>query len=111
MGGGVGVEIREPLVVRADRWVREEGIQNLHYVSGNINVSIESLLAAYAGPLDLVSVSPSLCRLPFAQTRTSSHVPACSACPFSARCDGRVEERLREQACGAGICLKHACTM
>jgi len=52
----LGVEIREPLVVRADRWVREEGIKNLHYVSGNINVSIESLLAAYAGPLDLVSV-------------------------------------------------------
>jgi len=78
MGGGVGVEIREPLVVRADRWVREEGIQNLHYVSGNINVSIESLLAAYAGPVDLVSVSPSLCRLPFAQTRTPSHVSVCS---------------------------------
>ena len=51
-----GVEIREPLVVRADRWVREEGLRNLHYVSGSINVSVQSLLAAYPGSLDLVSV-------------------------------------------------------
>lgn len=52
----LGVEIREALVVRADRWVREEGLRNLHYVSGNINVSLESLLASYPGALDLVSV-------------------------------------------------------
>jgi tRNA (guanine-N7-)-methyltransferase len=52
----LGVEIREALVVRADRWVREQGIRNLHYVSGNINVSLESLLASYPGTLDLVSV-------------------------------------------------------
>ena len=52
----LGVEIREPLVVRADRWVREEELRNLHYVSGNINVSVKSLLASYPGTLDLVSV-------------------------------------------------------
>jgi len=52
----LGVEIREPLVVRADRWVREEGLRNLHYVSGNINVSLKSVLASYPGALDLVSV-------------------------------------------------------
>lgn len=52
----LGVEIREALVVRADRWVREEGLRNLHYVSGNINVSLESVLASYPGALDLVSV-------------------------------------------------------
>eukprot|EP00802_Teleaulax_amphioxeia_P014377 Tamp_14441.p1 GENE.Tamp_14441~~Tamp_14441.p1 ORF type:complete len:162 (+),score=35.03 Tamp_14441:1032-1517(+) len=52
----LGVEIREPLVVRADRWVREEGLANLHYVSGSINVSVQSLLARYPGSLDLVSV-------------------------------------------------------
>ena len=51
-----GVEIREPLVARADRWVREERLRNLHYVSGNINVSVESVLATYPGHLDLVSV-------------------------------------------------------
>lgn len=52
----LGVEIREPLVARADRWVREEGLGNLHYVSGNINVSVKSLLDSYPGPLNLVSV-------------------------------------------------------
>ena len=51
-----GVEIREPLVARADRWVREERLRNLHYVSGNINVSVEYVLATYPGHLDLVSV-------------------------------------------------------
>jgi len=50
------VEIREALVVRADRWVREHGLKNLHFVSGNINVSVESLVGSYPGAVDLVSV-------------------------------------------------------
>jgi tRNA (guanine-N7-)-methyltransferase len=43
----IGVESREPLVVRADRWVREEGLRNCHFLYGNINVSVESLLRGY----------------------------------------------------------------
>lgn len=42
--------------MRAQRWVQEEGLRNAHFVSGNINVSVESLLAGYKGNLELVSV-------------------------------------------------------
>ncbi|EKX49935.1 hypothetical protein GUITHDRAFT_157348 [Guillardia theta CCMP2712] len=52
----LGVEIRELLVARADRWTREEGRRNCCFVYGNINVSVESLLSSYPGKIRMVSV-------------------------------------------------------
>eukprot|EP00960_Hanusia_phi_P031520 749337-Hanusia_phi.AAC.2 len=54
--GDAGVEIRELLVARADRWTREEGRRNCYFVYGNINVSVESLLSSYPGKIQMVSV-------------------------------------------------------
>jgi tRNA (guanine-N7-)-methyltransferase len=42
----LGVEIREPLVVRANEVRDELGLKNLHYLFCNINVSLDSLLGA-----------------------------------------------------------------
>jgi hypothetical protein len=38
-----GVEIFGPLTVSANAWVDTHGLQNLHFISANINVSLESL--------------------------------------------------------------------
>jgi tRNA (guanine-N7-)-methyltransferase len=40
----LGTEIRKPLVDRANRWAKEFNLQNIFYVTCNINVSIEALL-------------------------------------------------------------------
>eukprot|EP00667_Euglena_gracilis_P010820 EG_transcript_11026 len=40
----LGVEIREPLVVRANRWRREHGLGNLYYVYGNCSAGLAALL-------------------------------------------------------------------
>mmetsp|Transcript_71608 Transcript_71608/g.232828 ORF Transcript_71608/g.232828 Transcript_71608/m.232828 type:complete len:324 (-) Transcript_71608:123-1094(-) len=42
----LGIEIREPLVVRANEWVVEEKIPNLHYIFGNASAGIADLLAS-----------------------------------------------------------------
>mmetsp|Transcript_12472 Transcript_12472/g.19630 ORF Transcript_12472/g.19630 Transcript_12472/m.19630 type:complete len:339 (-) Transcript_12472:27-1043(-) len=52
----LGIEIREALPVRAQRWVQEEGLTNCYFTFGNINVSVESLLSGYPGNLELVTV-------------------------------------------------------
>ncbi len=42
----LGVEIREPLVVRANEVCDELGLKNLHYLFCNINVSLATLLGS-----------------------------------------------------------------
>mmetsp|Transcript_10174 Transcript_10174/g.23077 ORF Transcript_10174/g.23077 Transcript_10174/m.23077 type:complete len:326 (-) Transcript_10174:60-1037(-) len=40
----LGLEIREPLVARANEWVKEQNLGNLHYIFGNANAGIAGLL-------------------------------------------------------------------
>lgn len=44
----LGVEIRQPLVEQANAKVRELGLDNLFYLFGNINNSLEPLLASFS---------------------------------------------------------------
>jgi tRNA (guanine-N7-)-methyltransferase len=53
----LGIEIREALVVRANQRRSELGLTNLHYLFGNINTSLDTLLAALpAGKLQRISI-------------------------------------------------------
>ncbi|WP_017325627.1 tRNA (guanosine(46)-N7)-methyltransferase TrmB [Synechococcus sp. PCC 7336] len=49
----LGVEIRRPLVERANAWVQDLGLDNLHFLACNINVTLPHLFA----PEDLARVS------------------------------------------------------
>jgi tRNA (guanine-N7-)-methyltransferase len=42
----LGVEIRQPIIAEANRLRDEQGLTNLHYAFGNINVSLGDLLAS-----------------------------------------------------------------
>ncbi|WP_088891808.1 tRNA (guanosine(46)-N7)-methyltransferase TrmB [Leptolyngbya ohadii] len=53
----LGLEIREPLVIQANKLREEAGLTNLHYVFCNANNSVRSLLASLpAGVLQRVSI-------------------------------------------------------
>ncbi|MBI2026198.1 MAG: tRNA (guanosine(46)-N7)-methyltransferase TrmB [Deltaproteobacteria bacterium] len=43
----LGVEIRKDLVERANLWVQEKKINNLHYLFCNINVNLEMILKSF----------------------------------------------------------------
>ncbi|GLI71109.1 hypothetical protein VaNZ11_016182 [Volvox africanus] len=48
----LGMEIRSPLVDRANHWVDRLGLQGrVHYVFANATVSLETLLGSYPGPI------------------------------------------------------------
>ncbi|HEY9689730.1 MAG TPA: tRNA (guanosine(46)-N7)-methyltransferase TrmB [Coleofasciculaceae cyanobacterium] len=42
----LGLEIREPLVHQANRWARERGLANVHYLPCNANRSLRPLLSS-----------------------------------------------------------------
>lgn len=53
----LGLEIREPLVHQANRWVRERGLANVHYLSCNANRSLRPLLSSLpAGIVQRVTI-------------------------------------------------------
>lgn len=53
----LGIEIREPLVHQANAWRDDHVLTNLHYLFGNINYSIQPLLASLpAGIIQMVSI-------------------------------------------------------
>ncbi|KAK8690027.1 hypothetical protein V6N13_088732 [Hibiscus sabdariffa] len=52
----LGLEIREKLVKRAEFWVKELALSNIHFIFANAAVSFRQLVSAYAGPLMLVSI-------------------------------------------------------
>ncbi|NJM73911.1 MAG: tRNA (guanosine(46)-N7)-methyltransferase TrmB [Scytonema sp. RU_4_4] len=53
----LGLEIREPLVVDANKWRDEFGLTNLHYVFCNVNNSLRSLLSSLPkGSLQRVTI-------------------------------------------------------
>ncbi|KAL2251326.1 UNVERIFIED_CONTAM: tRNA (guanine-N(7)-)-methyltransferase [Sesamum indicum] len=52
----LGLEIRPKLVKRAEYWVNELALKNIHFVFANATVSFKQLVSTYPGPLVLVSI-------------------------------------------------------
>ncbi|MFM1842347.1 MAG: hypothetical protein RLZZ490_1083 [Cyanobacteriota bacterium] len=52
----LGVEIREPLVLEANQLAADQGLHNLHFLFGNINVEPEHFLATLPQPLQRVTI-------------------------------------------------------
>ncbi|CAL9230676.1 unnamed protein product [Arabidopsis halleri] len=52
----LGLEIRQKLVKRANFWVNELGLSNVHFIFANAMVSFEQLISSYPGPLEIVSI-------------------------------------------------------
>ncbi|KAF5451866.1 hypothetical protein F2P56_026928 [Juglans regia] len=52
----LGLEIRQKLVNRADFWVKELALDNVHFLFANAMVSFNQLVSTYPGPLVLVSI-------------------------------------------------------
>ncbi|KAL0346433.1 UNVERIFIED_CONTAM: tRNA (guanine-N(7)-)-methyltransferase [Sesamum calycinum] len=52
----LGLEIRPKLVKRAEYWVDELALKNIHFVFANATVSFKQLVSTYPGPLVLVSI-------------------------------------------------------
>ncbi|KAJ7950644.1 tRNA (Guanine-N(7)-)-methyltransferase [Quillaja saponaria] len=52
----LGLEIRQKLVKRAELWVREIPLDNIHFLFANATVSFKQLVISYPGPLMLVSI-------------------------------------------------------
>ena len=69
----LGVEIREPLVTRAQGWADRKGLGGrVRYTATNANVNVPAWLDAYPGPLQLVSFlhpDPHWCALACAVAR------------------------------------------
>ncbi|KAL0410963.1 UNVERIFIED_CONTAM: tRNA (guanine-N(7)-)-methyltransferase [Sesamum latifolium] len=64
----LGLEIRPKLVKRAEYWVNELALKNIHFVFANATVSFKQLVSTYPGPLVLVSI------LGLAASKTESHL-------------------------------------
>ncbi|KAI8021599.1 tRNA (guanine-N(7)-)-methyltransferase [Camellia lanceoleosa] len=52
----LGLEIRKKLVKRAEHWVNELALRNIHFMFANATVSFKQLISTYPGPLMLVSI-------------------------------------------------------
>ncbi|KAL0374093.1 UNVERIFIED_CONTAM: tRNA (guanine-N(7)-)-methyltransferase [Sesamum radiatum] len=52
----LGLEIRPKLVKRAEYWVNELALKNIHFVFANATVSFKQFVSTYPGPLVLVSI-------------------------------------------------------
>uniref|UniRef100_A0A2P2KCN9 tRNA (guanine(46)-N(7))-methyltransferase n=1 Tax=Rhizophora mucronata TaxID=61149 RepID=A0A2P2KCN9_RHIMU len=55
-GNYLGIEIRQKLVKRADFWIKEMALGNIHFLFANATVSFRQLILSYPGPLMLVSI-------------------------------------------------------
>lgn len=54
---GLGLEIREPIIKRANEWAMHLGLNSrVHFEKSNATVSIESMLSTYPGPVELVAI-------------------------------------------------------
>jgi tRNA (guanine-N7-)-methyltransferase len=54
---GLGLEIREPIIKRANEWAVHLGLNSrVHFEKSNATVSIESMLSTYPGPVELVTI-------------------------------------------------------
>ncbi|CAK9144810.1 unnamed protein product [Ilex paraguariensis] len=52
----LGLEIRQKLVKRAQYWLDELALRNIHFIFTNATVSFHHLVSTYPGPLMLVSI-------------------------------------------------------
>ncbi|KAK6143099.1 hypothetical protein DH2020_023447 [Rehmannia glutinosa] len=52
----LGLEIRPKLVKRAEYWVNDLALKNIHFIYANATVSFKQLVSTYPGPLILVSI-------------------------------------------------------
>lgn len=52
----LGLEIRQKLAKRAEFWVKELSLHNIHFMFANATISFKELVSAYPGPLMLVSI-------------------------------------------------------
>ncbi|KAI7755140.1 hypothetical protein M8C21_026010 [Ambrosia artemisiifolia] len=52
----LGLEIRKKLVTRAEKWVKELALSNIHFLFANASISFKQLISTYPGPLMLVSI-------------------------------------------------------
>ncbi|XAR63357.1 tRNA (guanine(46)-N(7))-methyltransferase [Bertholletia excelsa] len=52
----LGLEIRQKLVKRANYWVNELALRNIHFIFANATVSFKQLVSTYPGPLMHVSI-------------------------------------------------------
>ncbi|GLT54033.1 hypothetical protein SLA2020_272670 [Shorea laevis] len=52
----LGLEIRQKLVNRANLWMKELALSNVHFLFANATVSFDQLVSTYPGPLMLVSI-------------------------------------------------------
>ncbi|KAH8491451.1 hypothetical protein H0E87_023545 [Populus deltoides] len=55
-GNYLGLEIRQKLVKRAEFWVKELALTNIHFLFANATISFRQLVLSYPGPLMLVSI-------------------------------------------------------
>ncbi|BBN04841.1 tRNA (guanine-N7-)-methyltransferase [Marchantia polymorpha subsp. ruderalis] len=52
----LGIDVRERLVDRAKQWAEELDLTNIHFVTTNATVHLDTLLASYPGPLAYVTI-------------------------------------------------------
>ncbi|XP_047323128.1 tRNA (guanine-N(7)-)-methyltransferase-like [Impatiens glandulifera] len=52
----LGLEIREKLVKRADSWLNDLGLRNVHFMYANATISFKDIVSTYPGPLMFVSI-------------------------------------------------------
>ncbi|XP_062082346.1 uncharacterized protein LOC133788764 isoform X2 [Humulus lupulus] len=52
----LGLEIREKLVNRAQYWVKEINLDNVHFIFANATNSFKQVVSTYPGPLMMVSI-------------------------------------------------------
>ncbi|XP_019462605.1 PREDICTED: uncharacterized protein LOC109361567 isoform X2 [Lupinus angustifolius] len=52
----LGLEIRQKLVTRAELWVKDMTLDNIHFLFANATISFKQLVESYPGPLRLVSI-------------------------------------------------------
>ncbi|KEH17994.1 putative tRNA (guanine(46)-N(7))-methyltransferase [Medicago truncatula] len=53
----LGLEIRQKMVKRAELWVKDLALDNIHFLFANVSISFKQLVESYPGPLQLVSIS------------------------------------------------------
>ncbi|XP_028765019.1 uncharacterized protein LOC114723049 [Neltuma alba] len=52
----LGLEIRQKLVKRAEVWVKDLALNNIHFLFANATISFKHLVTSYPGPLKFVSI-------------------------------------------------------
>ncbi|CAJ2664886.1 unnamed protein product [Trifolium pratense] len=52
----LGLEIRQKMVKRAEVWLKDLALDNIHFLFANAPISFKQLVESYPGPLQLVSI-------------------------------------------------------